>query len=227
MMLREILPNIAGPMLADLGPALRLRRAAAGQPELPRPGRAAARRPTGARWCARTSARSPCGGAAVIAPALAIASLTIAVNLVIDNLPGRAARERGATLMGATVVVDKPHVVAAPAARTLGRCAELHHRARRGARADRRIRLGQDHDRAGADGLCAPRLPHQRRQRAHRRRRRARADARASCARCAAARVVLHRAERGGLVQPVAHDHGPGGRAGRACTARCRAPKPS
>jgi peptide/nickel transport system permease protein len=34
------------------------------------------------------------GGAAVIAPALAIASLTISVNLVIDNLPGRAARER-------------------------------------------------------------------------------------------------------------------------------------
>ena len=35
------------------------------------------------------------GGAAVIAPSIAIASLTIAVNLVIDNLPGRAARERG------------------------------------------------------------------------------------------------------------------------------------
>ena len=34
-------------------------------------------------------------GASVIAPSLAIASLTIAVNLVIDNLPGRAARERG------------------------------------------------------------------------------------------------------------------------------------
>ena len=33
---------------------------------------------------------------AVIAPSLAIASLTIAVNLVIDNLPGRRARERGA-----------------------------------------------------------------------------------------------------------------------------------
>ena len=31
-----------------------------------------------------------------IAPALAIATLTIAVNLVIDNLPGRTARERGA-----------------------------------------------------------------------------------------------------------------------------------
>jgi peptide/nickel transport system permease protein len=31
----------------------------------------------------------------VIAPSLAIASLTIAVNLVIDNLPGRAERERG------------------------------------------------------------------------------------------------------------------------------------
>ena len=36
------------------------------------------------------------GGASVIAPALAIASLTIAVNMVIDNLPGRVARERGA-----------------------------------------------------------------------------------------------------------------------------------
>jgi len=36
------------------------------------------------------------GGASVIAPSLAIASLTIAVNLVIDNLPGRGARERGA-----------------------------------------------------------------------------------------------------------------------------------
>ena len=36
------------------------------------------------------------GGASVIAPSLAIASLTIAVNLVIDNLPGRKARERGA-----------------------------------------------------------------------------------------------------------------------------------
>jgi peptide/nickel transport system permease protein len=35
-------------------------------------------------------------GASVIAPSAAIASLTIAVNLVIDNLPGRAARERGA-----------------------------------------------------------------------------------------------------------------------------------
>jgi peptide/nickel transport system permease protein len=29
---------------------------------------------------------------AVAAPALAIASLTLAVNLVIDNLPGRSAR---------------------------------------------------------------------------------------------------------------------------------------
>ena len=34
------------------------------------------------------------GGASVIAPALAIATLTIAVNLVIDNLPGSAARGR-------------------------------------------------------------------------------------------------------------------------------------
>ena len=34
------------------------------------------------------------GGAAVIAPALAIATLTIAVNLVIDNLPGRTDADR-------------------------------------------------------------------------------------------------------------------------------------
>jgi peptide/nickel transport system permease protein len=34
----------------------------------------------------------PLGSAAVIMPALAIASLTIAVNLLIDNLPGRSAR---------------------------------------------------------------------------------------------------------------------------------------
>ncbi len=32
------------------------------------------------------------GSMAVAAPALAIASLTLAVNLVIDNLPGRSAR---------------------------------------------------------------------------------------------------------------------------------------
>jgi len=38
----------------------------------------------------------PDAGASVIAPAMAIASLTIAVKLVIDNLPGRSARERGA-----------------------------------------------------------------------------------------------------------------------------------
>ena len=38
----------------------------------------------------------PVGGVSVLAPAFAIAALTIAVNLVIDNLPGRAARERGA-----------------------------------------------------------------------------------------------------------------------------------
>ena len=36
------------------------------------------------------------GRAAVLAPAFAIPSLTIAVNLVIDNLPGRKALERGA-----------------------------------------------------------------------------------------------------------------------------------
>ena len=41
----------------------------------------------------------------------------------------------------------------------------------------------------------------------------------AAAARAARPHRRLHRAERGRLVQPVAHDHGPGGRAGRASTA--------
>ena len=36
----------------------------------------------------------PMGGVAVLAPALAIATLTIAVNLVIDNLPGHSDADR-------------------------------------------------------------------------------------------------------------------------------------
>ena len=52
--------------------------------------------------------------------------------------------------------------------------------------ADRRIRLGQDHDRADPDGLCPARLPHCRRQRAHRRRGGDRLVASASCRSCAA-----------------------------------------
>ncbi|HKX45032.1 MAG TPA: ABC transporter permease [Burkholderiaceae bacterium] len=95
VMLREILPNIVGPMLADLG--LRfvyIVLLLAGLSFL-----GLGIQPPAADWGSlvrENIGALPNGGASVIAPALAIASLTIAVNLVIDNLPGRAARERGA-----------------------------------------------------------------------------------------------------------------------------------
>ena len=44
-------------------------------------------------------------------------------------------------------------------------------------------------------------------------------DARGSCARCAAARVAYIAQSAAAVVQPVAHDHGPGGRARAASTA--------
>ena len=94
-MLREILPNIIGPMLADLG--LRfvyIVLLLAGLSFL-----GLGIQPPAADW--GSLVRENIGaladaGSSVIVPALAIASLTIAVNLVIDNLPGRSARERGA-----------------------------------------------------------------------------------------------------------------------------------
>ena len=95
VMLREILPNIAGPMLADLG--LRFVYVVLLLASLSFLGLGV--QPPAADW--GSLVRENIGalaeaGASVIAPALAIASLTIAVNLVIDNLPGRGARERGA-----------------------------------------------------------------------------------------------------------------------------------
>lgn len=95
IMLNEILPNILGPMLADLG--LRFVYVVLLLAGLSFLGLGI--QPPAADW--GSLVRENIGalhnaGAAVIAPALAIASLTIAVNLVIDNLPGRAARERGA-----------------------------------------------------------------------------------------------------------------------------------
>jgi peptide/nickel transport system permease protein len=94
VMQREILPNIAGPMLADLG--LRFVYVVLLLASLSFLGLGV--QPPQADWgsLVRENVGSLAdGGAAVIAPAMAIASLTIAVNLVIDNLPGRAARERG------------------------------------------------------------------------------------------------------------------------------------
>jgi peptide/nickel transport system permease protein len=94
VMLREILPNIAGPMLADLG--LRFVYVVLLLASLSFLGLGV--QPPHADWGSLVRENIlalPDGGASVIAPSLAIASLTIAVNLVIDNLPGRGARERG------------------------------------------------------------------------------------------------------------------------------------
>lgn len=93
IMLREILPNIIGPILADLG--LRFVYVVLLLASLSFLGLGI--QPPEADWGSLVRENVDAladGGAAVIAPALAIASLTIAVNLVIDNLPGRAARER-------------------------------------------------------------------------------------------------------------------------------------
>jgi len=94
IMLHEILPNILGPMLADMG--LRFVYVVLLLASLSFLGLGI--QPPSADWGSlvrENIGALPDGGASVIAPALAIASLTISVNLVIDNLPGRAARERG------------------------------------------------------------------------------------------------------------------------------------
>lgn len=95
VMLREILPNIAGPMLADLG--LRFVYIVLLLASLSFLGLGV--QPPSADWGSLVRENIGAladGGASVVVPSMAIASLTIAVNLVIDNLPGRAARERGA-----------------------------------------------------------------------------------------------------------------------------------
>lgn len=93
IMLREILPNIIGPMLADLG--LRFVYVVLLLASLSFLGLGV--QPPNADWGSLVRENIGAladGGASVITPSLAIASLTIAVNLVIDNLPGRRARER-------------------------------------------------------------------------------------------------------------------------------------
>ena len=93
IMRREILPNILGPLLADMGLrfvyALRL---LAGLSFL-----GLGVQPPMADWGSlvrENLGALPVGGAAVLAPALAIAALTIAVTLVIDNLPGHTDADR-------------------------------------------------------------------------------------------------------------------------------------
>ncbi|PZX28204.1 Dipeptide transport system permease protein DppC [Cupriavidus phytorum] len=91
IMRQEILPNIIGPMLADLG--LRFVYVVLLLASLSFLGLGI--QPPDADWGSlvreNIGALSE-GSMAVVAPALAIASLTLAVNLVIDNLPGRSAR---------------------------------------------------------------------------------------------------------------------------------------
>jgi peptide/nickel transport system permease protein len=91
IMLHEILPNIVGPMLADLG--LRFVYVVLLLASLSFLGLGV--QPPAADWGSlvrENIGALPLGSAAIIMPALAIASLTIAVNLLIDNLPGRSAR---------------------------------------------------------------------------------------------------------------------------------------
>jgi peptide/nickel transport system permease protein len=95
IMVREILPNITGPMLADMG--LRFIYVTRLLASLSFLGLGV--QPPAADWGSlvrENLGALPIGGASVLAPALAIASLTIAVNLVIDNLPGIRGAERGA-----------------------------------------------------------------------------------------------------------------------------------
>jgi len=91
IMRHEILPNMLGPMLADLG--LRFVYVVLLLAGLSFLGLGV--QPPEADWGSLVRENLgglPEGAPAVIVPALAIASLTIAVNLIIDNLPGRSER---------------------------------------------------------------------------------------------------------------------------------------
>ena len=93
VMVREILPNITGPLLADMG--LRFVYVVRLLASLSFLGLGI--QPPAADWGSlvrENLGALSMGGASVIAPALAIATLTIAVNLVIDNLPGTAQAAR-------------------------------------------------------------------------------------------------------------------------------------
>jgi peptide/nickel transport system permease protein len=93
IMRREILPNITGPLLADMG--LRFVYALRLLASLSFLGLGV--QPPMADWGSlvrENLGALPTGGVAVLAPALAIATLTIAVNLVIDNLPGHTDADR-------------------------------------------------------------------------------------------------------------------------------------
>lgn len=93
IMRREVLPNITGPLLADLG--LRFIYVLRLLASLSFLGLGV--QPPMADWGSlvrENLGALPVGGVAVLAPALALATLTIAANLVIDNLPGHTDADR-------------------------------------------------------------------------------------------------------------------------------------
>jgi peptide/nickel transport system permease protein len=93
IMRSEVLPNITGPLLADMG--LRFVYALRLLASLSFLGLGV--QPPMADWGSlvrENLGALPTGGVSVLAPALAIATLTIAVNLVIDNLPGHTDADR-------------------------------------------------------------------------------------------------------------------------------------
>ena len=93
IMRREVLPNITGPLLADMG--LRFVYALRLLASLSFLGLGV--QPPMADWGSlvrENLGALPVGGVSVLAPALAIAVLTIAINLVIDNLPGHTDADR-------------------------------------------------------------------------------------------------------------------------------------
>ncbi|MEO8133109.1 MAG: ABC transporter permease [Betaproteobacteria bacterium] len=95
IMLHEILPNITGPLLADMG--LRFVYVVRLLASLSFLGLGI--QPPAADWGSlvrENLGALAMGSASVLSPALAIATLTIAVNLVIDNLPGSSDADRGA-----------------------------------------------------------------------------------------------------------------------------------
>jgi peptide/nickel transport system permease protein len=93
IMRREILPNILGPLLADMG--LRFVYALRLLASLSFLGLGI--QPPMADWGSlvrENLGALPMGGVSVLGPSLAIATLTIAITLVIDNLPGHTDTDR-------------------------------------------------------------------------------------------------------------------------------------
>ncbi|HTH78665.1 MAG TPA: ABC transporter permease [Ramlibacter sp.] len=93
IMRREILPNILGPLLADMG--LRFVYALRLLASLSFLGLGV--QPPMADWGSlvrENLGALPMGGVSVLGPSLAIATLTIAITLVIDNLPGHTDTDR-------------------------------------------------------------------------------------------------------------------------------------